>query len=242
MEKGVGGLPSAVLTGGLSLLLGAVCYAVFFAPFLQRSSLLSIVSTLALGTILESAVSMLFGVNVRSLDGGAGAESLELGGVFITQLQIAIIITALLLLGGVAFLIHSTRAGRMLRMLSEHPFAAESLGVGMKKTSVWVFLLSMLLTVYAGVMIGFETNLQPTMGQSYTIKPFAAMVLGGTGNVWGAVAGAYLLGLIENLSIGLDLGAFSLPAGYKDAFAYLFILLVLLFKPEGIFRPRARRA
>ena len=91
-------------------------------------------------------------------------------------------------------------------------------------------------------MIGFETNLQPTMGQSYTIKPFAAMVLGGTGNVWGAVAGAYLLGLIENLSIGLNLGAFSLPAGYKDAFAYLLILLVLLFKPEGIFRPRARRA
>ncbi|RIK99786.1 MAG: branched-chain amino acid ABC transporter permease, partial [Proteobacteria bacterium] len=91
------------------------------------------------------------------------------------------------------------------------------------------------------VMVGYETNLQPTMGNAYTIKAFAAMILGGLGNIWGTIAGSYILGLVENLSIGLDFGGYSLPAGYKDAFAFVIILLVLLFKPEGIFRFGARK-
>jgi branched-chain amino acid transport system permease protein len=100
----------------------------------------------------------------------------------------------------------------------------------------------MLLAAYAGVLVGYETNLQPTMGGSYSLKAFAAMILGGLGNMWGTVAGAFILGLVENLSIGLDLGDYSLPAGYKDAFAYVIILCVLLFRPQGLFGARERRA
>jgi branched-chain amino acid transport system permease protein len=68
------------------------------------------------------------------------------------------------------------------------------------------------------------------------------MVLGGLGNVWGAVTGAYILGLVENLSIGIEIGGYSLPAGYKDAFAFLIILGVLLVKPSGLFGAPGRRA
>jgi branched-chain amino acid transport system permease protein len=85
------------------------------------------------------------------------------------------------------------------------------------------------------VLIGFETNLQPTMGGSYTIKAFAAMVLGGLGNIWGTLAGAFILGFIENFGIGLEIGGVSLPAGYKDAFAFVIILVVLLVRPSGLF-------
>jgi branched-chain amino acid transport system permease protein len=77
------------------------------------------------------------------------------------------------------------------------------------------------------------------MGAVYTIKAFAVMVLGGLGNTWGALVGSFILGMLENISIGLDLGSWSLPAGYKDAFAYACILLVLLFRPQGLFgRPQ----
>jgi branched-chain amino acid transport system permease protein len=75
-----------------------------------------------------------------------------------------------------------------------------------------------------------------------SLKAFAAMILGGLGNMWGTIGGAFLLGLIENLSIGLDFGEFSLPAGYKDAFAFIIILLVLLVRPQGLFGSRERRA
>jgi branched-chain amino acid transport system permease protein len=72
------------------------------------------------------------------------------------------------------------------------------------------------------------------------MKAFAAMILGGLGNVWGTVFGAYLLGFIENFSIGLDFWGVSLPTGYKDAFAFVIILLVLLVRPQGLFGSKAR--
>ena len=97
-----------------------------------------------------------------------------------------------------------------------------------------------LLAAYAGILVGYESNMQPTMGSSYTIKAFAAMILGGLGNVWGAVVGSYILGVVENFSIGLDFGGYSIPAGYKDAFAFLIILIMLLFRPQGIFGTKQR--
>jgi branched-chain amino acid transport system permease protein len=103
-----------------------------------------------------------------------------------------------------------------------------------------VFIVGTALAAYAGILVGYETNLQPTMGSSYTIKAFAAMILGGLGSMWGAVAGSYILGLVENLAIGLDFGGYSLPAGYKDAFAFVIILGILLVRPQGLFGVRAR--
>jgi branched-subunit amino acid ABC-type transport system permease component len=107
---------------------------------------------------------------------------------------------------------------------------------------VVVFSLSVLLSVYAGIMVGYETNLQPTMGHGYTMKALAAMILGGLGNLWGTIIGCYILGVVENLGIGLDFGEYSLPAGYKDAFAFVVILLVLLVRTQGLMSWRRRLA
>jgi branched-chain amino acid transport system permease protein len=68
------------------------------------------------------------------------------------------------------------------------------------------------------------------------------MLLGGLGSIWGTVLGALILGFVENLSIGLDFGGYSLPAGYKDAFAFVIILLVLLVRPQGLLGTKARSA
>ena len=105
-----------------------------------------------------------------------------------------------------------------------------------------MFIIGTMLAAYAGVLVGYETNLQPTMGNAYTIKAFAAMILGGLGSVWGTVIGAYILGFVENMAIGLDFGGYSLPAGYKDAFAFIIILCVLLVRPQGLFGSRTRSA
>ena len=108
------------------------------------------------------------------------------------------------------------------------------------KFSSSVFFGCVLLAMFAGILVAFETNLQPTMGNSYTIKAFAAMILGGLGNIWGTVAGSFLLGLIENFSIGMDFFGYSLPSGYKDAFSFLIILVTLLFRPRGLFNTSLR--
>ncbi len=233
---------AGVFTILATALLAAVTLFIFVEPFIRFSVFLVFVTTLALSTILESSVSMIFGVNVKSLSQGYSALSIEFWGIYITPTQILIIMSAILLLGVLAFIVHSTSVGRRIRALSEHPFGAQVLGVNRTKINLAAFVFATLLAAYAGILVGFETNIQPTMGNSYTIKAFAAMILGGLGNIWGTVAGSYILGLVENLSIGLDFGPYSIPAGYKDAFAFAIILLVLLFKPKGLFHSESRSA
>ena len=238
----LGFFSTVVLTALSSILVAIVTLLIFITPFLRLNYILPLITTLALATMIEAAVSMLYGVDVKSLGSSMDYTSLEIYGIYITPIQIIIIGSALLLLSILAFIIHSTSLGRKVRALSEMPHAAEAIGINSSGISYTIFILSTLISVYAGIMVGFETNLQPTMGNSYTIKAFAAMILGGLGNVWGTVVGSYLLGFIENFSIGLDFGDFSVPAGYKDAFAFLIILLVLLFRPQGLFNSRTRKA
>jgi branched-chain amino acid transport system permease protein len=236
-------LPVAALATVLfSIILAIFTLQVFILPFHKYSFILALVTTLALSTILESIISMIFGVNVKSLSTGSSISSIEIGSIYITPIQILIIVSALVLLSGIAFVIHSTPIGRKIRALSQDSHAAESLGISKKTVSTCVFIVAVFLASYAGILVGYETNMQPTMGTAYTIKAFAAMILGGLGNLWGTIVGSYILGLVENLSIGLDFGGYSIPAGYKDAFAFMIILLVLLIKPEGIFSKKRRRA
>ncbi|RMG43187.1 MAG: branched-chain amino acid ABC transporter permease [Candidatus Dadabacteria bacterium] len=237
------GLPaSAAFALLVIVLLAALSFKIFVEPFASLSFFLPFVTTLSLATIFESSVSIIFDVNVKSLTSGFEINSLSFAGIFITPVQIVIILSALVLLGLIAFIIHSTSLGRRIRALSQDDYAGQALGVSKKKINYLVFISGAVLAAYAGILIGYETNLQPTMGNAYTIKAFAAMILGGLGNLWGTIAGAYVLGLVENLSIGIDFWGYSLPAGYKDAFAFVMILLVLLFKPRGLFNKEAREA
>jgi branched-chain amino acid transport system permease protein len=233
-------LTSALATAIFCIGLAIISFRIFVFPFARFSFILTFVTTLALSNILEAGVSMVFGVNVKSLSAGSAANSFEIGSIYITPIQILIILSALILLSLLSYTIHSTSIGRRIRALSENPAAAEAIGFNQKRTSYLVFILAVLLAAYAGILVGYETNMQPTMGGAYTIKAFAAMILGGLGNIWGTVLGSYILGLVENLSIGLDFGGYSIPAGYKDAFAFLIILVMLLFRPQGLFGSKQR--
>jgi len=237
-EQGL--LFSVIFSLALIVIVSIFSLKIFVMPFLRYSIFLVFITTLALGIMLESAVSIYFGVNVKSLHRGALMESSQFAGIYITPIQIGIIITSVILLSLLAWLLHCSPYGRRIKAIRQNRYAAQGLGLSVDKAAYAVFILGSVLAAVAGIFIGFETNLQPTMGATYTIKAFAVMILGGLGNLWGTVLGAYLLALIENLSIGLTFWGYSLPAGYKDAFAFLIILLVLLFRPQGLFSARQR--
>ena len=242
VQLGYGLAAASLVTLGLTIIFSAVLFRIFVLPFTRFNVMLTLVTTLALSNILEALVSIAFGVQVKSLSSGLAIQSIEIGSVYITPIQILILSSALIMLSLLAFVIHSTSVGRAIRALSEYPQAAESIAISQRKMSYGVFVLGAIFAGYAGILVGLETNMQPTMGTAYTIKAFAAMILGGLGNVWGAIIGSYILGLVENLSIGLDFGGYSIPAGYKDAFAFAIILLTLLIRPRGIFGSRKRMA
>lgn len=231
---------SALFTIAVSVVVALICLRIFVTPFQKFSYLLTFVTTLALAIILESLISMIFGVSVKSLIPPFSNVSLEFWGIYVTPVQILIIGSAVILLSLLAVVVHSTGIGRRVRALAGHFQAGQALGINKAKMGRWVFVISVLLAVWAGVMIGMETNMQPTMGHSFTIKAFAAMILGGLGSVWGTVVGAFALGGLENFSIGIEIGGWSLPAGWKDAFAFVIILGVLVFRPQGLFGKKMR--
>lgn len=222
------------------LSLGAFCYMIFIRPFSKINLLLPFVTTLSLGAILEAVISLSFGVNVQSLPSAELSNSWSFYSVYITPLQVIIISASVLLLAALATAIHHSKFGRIVRAISGNPNAAQSMGINNNLSLLISFAVGVLLAGLAGILIGFETSLQPTMGNVYTIKSFAAMILGGMGNIWGTILGAMILGFVENFAIGLDFGGLSLPAGYRDAFAFLLILLILLFRPYGLFGTKER--
>ena len=224
---------TALLSTVLVALVALVTLEIFVRPFSKYHSLLPLITTLTLATILESLVSIQFGVTVKSFD--APLTSFNFYGMYITPSQIVIIASAVVVMVGMALIIHGTSWGRVLRALTEHPESVAALGISDRLFTTIVFVLGTVLAAYAGVLVGYETNIQPTMGSQYTIKAFAAMVLGGLGNVWGTIIGCYVLGLLENLSVGISFGDWSIPSGYKEAFSFVIILFVLLIKPYGIF-------
>lgn len=225
----------------LYLIISLLVYAIFFAPFLTIHPLLPLITTLALSVILESIVSLVFGVQVQSLPYGKMSESIELAGVYVTPLQLIIIASTITLLSSLAAVFHFTAVGRKIRAMSENMASAQSLGIPRLRLSLFVFALASAIAGICGVFVAYETNLQPLMGSNYMMKGLAAMIVGGLGSLWGTVVASYLLGAIETFALGLDFWGYSLPAGYKDAFAFGLLLLVLLVRPEGIFGKRQRK-
>lgn len=235
-----GAAVSGIWSAGAVILLGVLMFHLFIAPFLQYNFLLVLISSLALSYILESLVVIIFGATVKSLLIGSLHQSIMLGPIYITPIQLMIIGSALTILPAFAFVLHKTRIGRIVRAVSDNSAAAQALGISEKKVIYSVVIFATLLTGYAGILVGMETNLQPQMGAAYTIKAFAALVLGGLGNLWGTLAGAFILGFVENTALGVDIGGWHIPAGYKDAFAFLLILFTLLWRPEGLFGRKLR--
>jgi len=237
------GVAAALLAAAMgTMVLAAAALVIFITPFERCSRTLPIITTLALATIIESTLSMAFGVDVKSFAGGASVDSIEIGSAFITPFQIALIVSAFSIISAAAYVLHATSFGRQVRAVSENFPSAQALSLKAPRIKLAVFLIGALFSMFAGIMIGSETHLQPAMGHGFTMKALAAMILGGLGNLWGAIAGCCVLGFVETFGIGLDFGAYSIPAGYKDAVAYLIILIVLLVRPEGLVSFRRRTA
>jgi len=233
---------SAFLTSISLIIVSIISLKLFIIPFKKYNFILTLVTTLSLATILESLVSIFYGVNVKSISVSNFDSYNFFNLIFITKIQIVIILSSIIILSSLAFIIHKSSVGRIVRGLSENSELSESIGINSNKYTYIIYTVGVLIAGFAGIMIAFESSMQPTMGNNYTIKAFAAMILGGLGNLWGTIIGSYLLGFVENFAIGLDFKGFSIPAGYKDAFAYTIILLVLLFKPTGLFNSKKRSA
>ncbi len=194
----------------------------------KASNVILLLASFALLILFESLILILFGADVKTIKYIQVAKGLEFFGAIITPLQIFIIIASLILLGLLFLFMKKTKIGKAMRAVSDNKDVAEIVGISSEKIYTWTFAIGSAIAGIAAILIGLEQNLEPVMGTSLMIKGFTAAIIGGIGNVPGAIVGAFILGLAENF------GIWFLPSGYKDAIAFIILFIFLLFKPKGI--------
>jgi branched-chain amino acid transport system permease protein len=159
------------------------------------------------------------------------------GGAQLTDLQAFIFLLACALMAGLLWFIKASRMGRAMRATEQNPEVAGLMGVDTNRVIAFTFLLGSAVGAVAGVMVVLYYGLgHYFMGFMLGLKAFTAAVLGGIGNVAGAMLGGLLLGIIESLAAGYigDLTDGVFGSNYRDVFAFLVLILVLVFRPSGL--------
>jgi branched-chain amino acid transport system permease protein len=150
------------------------------------------------------------------------------------ELRIYVLLTAAVLVSGMTLLIQRTWIGKAVRAVAQNRSAAVLMGINVNSVSMFVFALSSALGVAAGVLIGALFAVAPGVSEGLVVKGFAVLILGGLGSIPGAIVGGMVLGVTEAFAAAF------ISSGYKDVISFLLMIAVLLVRPEGLMRGKAR--
>ena len=231
-------MPLGMLVAGV---LAVVIDTALLTPLRRARApeLASLMVTLGAVLLLYSLLSMGLGTEIRRFPFGVlPAGAVEVGEVRLGTAQLLILATTALLVAGLGLLLARTRLGLALRAVAENETAAHLMGIDVPRTVMLASLLSGLLAGAAGVLIGLSQNaIQPYMGESMMLRGFAVIIIGGLGDVRGAVLAGLLLGVAEVMAAGYG------DSALKDGVAFALMVLVLWLKPDGLLgRARVSRA
>jgi len=157
-----------------------------------------------------------------------------LGGLNVTLTQVIVLVTTVTLLIALRFVVMKTKVGMAMRALSLNPTAASLMGVNNSVVISFTFGIGSALAAAGGILYAsLYPSIEPFMGVLPGLKAFVAAVLGGIGNIPGAALGGFIIGITETLVAGYS-DSLGLPSGYRDAVAFIILILILLFKPSGL--------
>ncbi|MBV8634930.1 MAG: branched-chain amino acid ABC transporter permease [Burkholderiaceae bacterium] len=200
-----------------------------------------LITAIGVSILLQTSAMIIWGRNPVPFPPIMPTESLQFGGVFISPVQIMLVILAIASMVGLVYMVERTRMGRAMRAVAENPRVAGLMGVDSNGVIVLTFAIGAALAAVAGVMWGaVYSSAHFAMGVVPGMKAFSAAVLGGIGNIYGAMVGGVVLGLVEALGAGYlgDLTNNLFGSQYQDVFAFLSLILVLTLKPSGIMGER----
>ena len=234
--------PLAVLLGCLfamlvCLILGLVIERVAYRPLRRAPRLAPLITAIGVSMVLQQLAMLAWGRNYHAFPQLLPATPREILGAQITDLQLLILVVATTIMVGLLTLVNKTRLGRAMRATAENPQIAALMGVDGDRIIALTFALGSALAAIAGVMVAANYGIAHyNMGFILGLKAFTAAVLGGIGNLGGAMLGGILLGVIEALGAGYigDLTGGFLGSDYQDVFAFFVLIGVLVFRPSGL--------
>ncbi len=209
--------------------LGVIIERFAYRPVRRASRLTLLITAIGVSLFIENAAQLVFGPDPKFFPSLAPHRDFLVAGVRVTSEQLTVIVVSFLLMIGLRFFILKTRTGKAMRAVSYNLDAAKLMGISTDGIIGTTFALGSALAAAAGVLIGMQIpKIDPLMGILYGLKAFVAAVLGGIGNVPGAVLGGMLIGTSEVMVVGY------LSSTYRDAIAFAILILVLLIRPQGI--------
>lgn len=223
--------PALALPGALvvAMVVGSLIELGVHRPLRKRgaTNLLHFLASTAVFLLVQNVLLLAFGSSVRTLSLPI-QEGISLGGAVVTYTQLLAIAAALVIFVALYILMTGTRFGRAVRAVSEDPLGASIVGSNVEGLYFGVANLAAVLACIAGVIMSLEQDLRFDMGLHAILSGMVAAIIGGVGNVPAAVAGGFLLGVTESISVWF------LPAGYKRVVTFGILILFLLLRPRGL--------
>ncbi len=208
---------------------GIVFQRIAYYPLRNRTFLPVVISTIGVSIFLKNGAQITFGAEPRLLPRPTSPVPLNVEGVFIDPQNIVIILVTVALLVFQYYFFEKTSLGKKMQATAQDKDMARLLGIRVATMIVITFIYSSILGAVAGILVGPVFYVTKDMGAMLGLKAFCSTIVGGFGNVPGAILGGLFLGVIEVF------GAFYISSAYKDAFAFVLLIAVLLIRPQGFF-------
>ena len=211
-------------------LVGIVIERAAYKPVRRSSRLSALITAIGVSLLLENGGILIFGPDPKFFPQIIRSRQIDLGaGVTISNQQILILVVSLALMIALRFIVLKTRVGKAMRAVSHNHTAAALMGISVDQIITFTFMIGSMLAAAAGVLVALQNpKIDPLMGIMPGLKAFVAAVLGGIGNIPGAVIGGLVMGIAEVMVVG-----YVSPA-YRDAIAFVLLIVILLVRPAGI--------
>jgi branched-chain amino acid transport system permease protein len=213
-------------------LLGVIFNLGVYYPLRHRTYLPVIIATIGASILLANSVLAIYGPAPQVLEGWFETPGIQLGPVYLDSQYLLIIAVTIALVFFNFWFFEHTMIGKKLQATSQDKEMASLLGISVSTMIMITFIYSAVLGGLAGILVAPILFVSIQMGSTIALKAFAATIIGGFGDVTGAIIGGLALGVIETF------GAAYISVPYKDAFAFLVLILFLVFRPQGIFGER----
>jgi len=223
------------------MLVNVIIERVAYRRLRHAPRLAPLITAIGVSILLQTFAMMIWGRSPISFPQVLSSDPIEIGGAVISPTQATLLVMATLAMFGLVLLVEKTKLGRSMRATAENPRVAGLMGVDTNKVVVATFAIGAALAAIAGVMWGANySSAQFAMGFVPGLKAFSAAVLGGIGNIYGAMVGGVILGLIESFGAGYigDLTDGMFGSNYQDIFAFIVLIIVLTVRPSGIMGER----
>lgn len=222
-------IPALVLSMLIMGVFGIIVERVVFRPLKYASDMNIIIGTLGISTFLLNGALLIFGPDPRRFNTKFSSQVIHIGEIDMVAQRLLVIIVTVILIILLNLFIKKTRLGKGMRACSQDLGAAALMGIDINMVSRVTTAVSCMLASAAGVLIGPLFLVTPAMGMTAVSKAFAVVILGGLGNVGGAIVAGFILGLTETYTVAY------VSSSIKDIVTFVILILTLIFRPQGIF-------